>query len=383
MAVFGWLLCCWGADGPPATAAEQPAGCSRTLPIFPAYNRNPAATLDLVAVVDVSASMAAAGPTTNKLEETKSAMALVLDTLGSAPATASASSPSLTTPIATAKLTVESLVAGEGSTSTTNIRAGHEEDVAGVILLSDGYDDHSACRRRERVWIEVNCKCQYYPEIGVAGVMRHGVSVGELYADEERRGSSSSFFDVESVSDANYPSRAHYLDVATTGQYVTVEPGEVQRPVAAVHRVAAAGDVAQADAAIERGDYDAEATRILAARRESLTAVSGSDTAFEVLVAELGELGKFGRASFLASSVTRRCGSRGLALPAAAGKQFGWAAGVGVVGDAFGTPHKNGSSKVAAPSSSFTAGGKAASGGTSSSQHVEEIPARALYHASS
>jgi hypothetical protein len=53
---------------------------------------------------------------------------------------------------------VESLsAAAAGSSTTTNIRAGLDEaakvlerskgDVAGVILLSDGYDNHSACRR--------------------------------------------------------------------------------------------------------------------------------------------------------------------------------------------------------------------------------------------
>ena len=112
--------------------------------------------LDLVAVVDVSGSMA--GP---KLEEAQRAVGLVVDSLGARDRLSvvafSGDARRVVPPTrmsgggkATARLAVESLAAG----STTNIRAGldeaakvveecrHDNDAAGVILLSDGYDNH-------------------------------------------------------------------------------------------------------------------------------------------------------------------------------------------------------------------------------------------------
>ncbi|KAF8669816.1 hypothetical protein HU200_050989 [Digitaria exilis] len=92
--------------------------------------------LDLVAVLDVSASMA--GPT-NKLEEAKRAMALVVDSLGPRDRLSvvifSDDARRVVPPTrmsehgkATANLAVESLVAGTGETkTTTNIRAGLDE----------------------------------------------------------------------------------------------------------------------------------------------------------------------------------------------------------------------------------------------------------------
>ncbi|KAF8712759.1 hypothetical protein HU200_028528 [Digitaria exilis] len=125
--------------------------------------------LDLVAVLDVSASMVA-GPT-NKLQEAKRAMALVVNSLGPRDRLSvvvfSDDARRVVPPTrmsehgkATAKLAMESLVAGTGETkTTTNIRAGLDEaakvveecrrdnDVAAIILLSDGYDNHSASDR--------------------------------------------------------------------------------------------------------------------------------------------------------------------------------------------------------------------------------------------
>ena len=107
-------------------------------------------------MVDVSGSMA--GP---KLEEAKRAVGLVVDSLGARDRLSvvafSGDVRRVVPPTrmsgggkATARLAVESLAAG----STTNIRAGLDEaakvveecrrdnDAAGVILLSDGYDNH-------------------------------------------------------------------------------------------------------------------------------------------------------------------------------------------------------------------------------------------------
>ena len=173
------------------------------------------------------------------------------------------------------------------------------------------------------VWIDVECWDD--DDLGIAAVKSGcyensinrdeggSVSVGELFADEERR--FLFFFDVPSIDDADYfgtrllKVRCEYADMAT-GQTVSVDSAdgyaEVLRPVDAAPvapsmevererlRVEAAEDVALAHAAAERGAY-AEAARILGARRESVVsraaaaALSG-DAACEALAAELDEL---------------------------------------------------------------------------------------------
>ncbi|KAF8760703.1 hypothetical protein HU200_009891 [Digitaria exilis] len=116
------------------------------------------------------------------------------------------------------------------------------------------------------VWIEVDCRCQYCPEIGVAGVMSGSyeskiasdedawVSVGELYADEKRPvpvlHSSTSRASTPLITRAHVSSR---LDASTwTWRRGSTLPWNRERckgpstPAmsAEVHRVAAAGDVA-------------------------------------------------------------------------------------------------------------------------------------------
>ncbi|XP_039815321.1 E3 ubiquitin-protein ligase WAV3-like [Panicum virgatum] len=305
--------------------------------------------LDLVAVLDVSGSMA--GP---KLEEVKRAMGLVVDSLGARDRLSvvafSDDARRVVPPTrmsgdgkAAARLAVESLVAA----GSTNIRAGldeaakvleecqHDGDVAGVILLSDGYDNYSACRRSllhrnnptddysdllppylvlDKGWrgtpvhtfawgsdhdeealhgisaatggtfsfIENHASIQDALPPCVGGLRSNSgaddeeawVSVGELYADEERR--FLFFFDVQSTDDADYDSHTErlfkvsceYMDMAT-GQVISVRPAdeytEVLRtldgaPEAAPSmevererlRVEAAEDVALAHAAAER-----------------------------------------------------------------------------------------------------------------------------------
>ncbi|KAF8669814.1 hypothetical protein HU200_050987 [Digitaria exilis] len=253
--------------------------------------KEPTATLDLVAVVDVSASMS------SKPEEAKRAMAVVVDGLGPRDrlsVVAFSDEACRVLPLtrmsehgkATVRLAAASLVALAGGTSstktTTNIRAGLDE--ASMMHEGESHDDNDGCRRHpprhdehddglrrpcatvpparmprlavhmfafgsdndedalhgissatrgtftlvdnsrhhhasssslqdamarcvgglrsvtaQGVWIEVDCRCQYCPEIGVAGVMSGSyeskiasdedawVSVGELYADEKRR----------------------------------------------------------------------------------------------------------------------------------------------------------------------------------------------------
>ncbi|KAF8669817.1 hypothetical protein HU200_050990 [Digitaria exilis] len=401
--------------------------------------------LDLVAVLDVSASMS------SKLEEAKRAMELVVDGLGPRDRLSVVAFSDVVRRVlpltrmsedgkATAKLAVESLVAGEGSTTEmtkTNIRAGLDEaakvvkecrrrnNVDGVILLSDGHDHHSSSRRRrsrrdttdarkkktdyysdlvplylvedggqrstpvhtfafgsdhdevalhgissatrgtftfvednnlqdamarcvgglrsvtaQDVSIEVECDHLDLTITAVkSGVYKNdvnddegvSVSVGELYADEERR--FLFFLDAPRDEDdeddggdvGDYVGsrliavRCSYRHVATE-QDISVEAHdeymdkltstEVKKER---HRVDAADDVALAHAAAERGDF-AEAARILAARREKVTssaaAVAG-DVACEALAAELdelrrrtaeeGEYRRTGRASLLAS----------------------------------------------------------------------------------
>ncbi|XP_039771198.1 uncharacterized protein LOC120639295 [Panicum virgatum] len=270
--------------------------------------------LDLVAVVDVSGSMA--GP---KLEEAKRAVGLVVDSLGARDRLSvvafSGDARRVVPPTrmsgdgkAAARLAVESLAAG----STTNIRAGLDEaakvveecrrdnDAAGVILLSDGIAAIKSGR--------------YKNIITTTDGEPAWVGVGDLYADEERR--FLFLFDVRRIGDANRNRtllckvRCEYMDAAT-GQDVSVEPAyngfdvdaEVLRPLDVAPamevererlRVEAAEDVALAHAAAERGAY-AEAARILGARRESAVsraaaaALSG-DAACEALAAELDEL---------------------------------------------------------------------------------------------
>jgi len=119
--------------------------------------------LDLVAVLDVSGSMA--GP---KLEEVKRGMGFVVDSLGPRDRLCVVAMSDDARRVvrltrmsgdgkAAARRAVESLVAA----GSTNTRAGLDEaakvikesrnendDVAGgVILLSDGYDNYSGCRR--------------------------------------------------------------------------------------------------------------------------------------------------------------------------------------------------------------------------------------------
>ncbi|WVZ95283.1 LOW QUALITY PROTEIN: hypothetical protein U9M48_041068 [Paspalum notatum var. saurae] len=139
------------------------------------------------------------------------------------------------------------------------------------------------------------------------------VSVGELYAGEERR--FLFFLDVPSLDHAGntatylFKSKCNYLDMVT-GQVLDIQPAdvyaEVRRPVEATDaapctevkrellRVEAAEDMALARAAAERGDH-AEAARVLDARRETVSrsapALDG-DAGCEALVAELGELSR-------------------------------------------------------------------------------------------
>nr|CAB3479826.1 unnamed protein product [Digitaria exilis] len=279
--------------------------------------------LDLVAVLDVSASMS------SKLEEAKRAMELVVDGLGPRDRLSVVAFSDVVRRVlpltrmsedgkATAKLAVESLVAGEGSTTEmtkTNIRAGLDE-AAKVV---------KECRRRNNVDGSGVYKNDVNDDEGVS------VSVGELYADEERR--FLFFLDAPRDEDdeddggdvGDYVGsrliavRCSYRHVATE-QDISVEAHdeymdkltstEVKKER---HRVDAADDVALAHAAAERGDF-AEAARILAARREKVTssaaAVAG-DVACEALAAELdelrrrtaeeGEYRRTGRASLLAS----------------------------------------------------------------------------------
>nr|CAB3481996.1 unnamed protein product [Digitaria exilis] len=292
--------------------------------------------LDLVAVLDVSASMVA-GPT-NKLQEAKRAMALVVNSLGPRDRLSvvvfSDDARRVVPPTrmsehgkATAKLAMESLVAGTGETkTTTNIRAGLDE-AAKVV---------EECRRDNDSGVY---------ESTVISEEGAEVYVGELYADEERR--FLFFLDVpredEDGGDGDcyvgtrlITARCNYIDMAT-GQPVSVAPTTEYIKVARStevqverHRVEAADDVALAHVAAERGEY-AEAGRILAARREMVsrsTAVVSGDAKCKALAAELdelrrrvmeeGEYRRAGRASLLASmsAHAQQRGSATFATPA-------------------------------------------------------------------
>ncbi|KAF8712762.1 hypothetical protein HU200_028531 [Digitaria exilis] len=380
-----------------------------------------------------------------KLEEAKRAMALVVDGLGPRDRLSIVAFSDVARRVlpltrmsedgkATAKLAVESLVAGDGSTTeTTNIRAGLDEaaklarrrrrdttdttkktdyysDLVPRHLVSDGElrhtpvhtfafgSDHdeaalhgiSSATRGTFTFVGNNhhapssssnlqdalARCvgglrsvtARDVSIEVEGdhldltitAVKSGayknevnddegasVSVGELYADEERR--FVFFLDAPRDEDEDDEAdvsdyvgnrliavRCSYRDVATE-QDISVEAHdeymdkltstEVEKER---HRVEAADDVALAYAAAERGDF-AEAARILAARREKVTssaaAVAG-DVACEALAAELdelrrraaeeGEYRRTGRASLLASmsAHAQQRGSAMFATPA-------------------------------------------------------------------
>ncbi|XP_039855447.1 probable E3 ubiquitin-protein ligase EDA40 [Panicum virgatum] len=337
--------------------------------------------VDLVAVLDVSGSMAGPG----KLEEAKRAMGLVVDSLGARDrlsVVAFSDGARRVVPLtrmsadgeAAARLAVESLVAA----GSTNIRAGldeaakvleecrHDSDVAGVVLLSDGYDNYNACRRSllhtnennpttdysnlvppylvlgkgswratpvhtfafgsdhdeealhgisaatggtfsfvenhassiqdalrpcvgglrsvmaHGVWIDVNCRCQYPEEIGVAAVKSGRYKNSGSANDEEG---------LDEYVEAQRPLDSAPAEVEAQ-RPLNSAPAEVPSMEVELERlrVEAAEDVALAHAAAERGAY-AEAARILGARQESvMVSRSAADATCEALAAELDEL---------------------------------------------------------------------------------------------
>ncbi|XP_066351285.1 probable E3 ubiquitin-protein ligase EDA40 [Miscanthus floridulus] len=314
----------------------------------------PAAPLDLVVVLDVRESMAGA-----KLAQVKRAMGFVIDRLSVVAFSGDARRVTRLTRMtaegkAAAKRAVEAF---QESGASTNVRAGldeaakvlggclHWNDVAAVILVSDGHDScvvpeffyslnsvrptpvHivrciagllSVSAKDSKVEIECSINPVNDDVIDVTAVKsgryKNGldrpydqtwVYVGDLYADEERRILQP--VDVELADVDIYVEIERPVEVKPTDM---ARCKEVERQLL---RVAAAEDMELAREAAERGAH-AEAARILDTRRESLSrsavALSG-DAMCTALVAELHELSrrvsgereyrKTGRACFLAS----------------------------------------------------------------------------------
>ncbi|RLN41582.1 hypothetical protein C2845_PM01G40500 [Panicum miliaceum] len=253
------------------------------------------APLDLVTVLDVSASMEQLG----KLALLKRAMGFVIDNLGPADRLSVVSfSNDASRKIrltrmsgdgkASAKRAVESLVAD----GMTNIREGlrvaarvlddrrYRNAVTSVILLSDGQDNRSGVGVRVR-----EVKSGRYENLVAEDGLSASVNVGELYAGEERR--FLVFLDVPRAEAAEEATQlikigCTYRDTATgRAADVAGEDAVVQRPVEVTDpeaskeverervRVAAAEDIAAARAAAERGEH-AEAGRILQRRRQAV-----------------------------------------------------------------------------------------------------------------